>query len=171
MKLEDRSGLANEVERLLFVSIHLNSGPGAVQGVETFFSEPKSLEAQRVTRAGFKAMPGDVFSDRRGEGLASRVQAMVCSTTGAKDRGVKNRPGLAVTRHTHCPAVLIECGFLTNADEAMRLKTGAYRAQLARGMANGVEAYLDAVKNDSGFGIVLERRDAVNPPAALSAGR
>ncbi|MDG2125107.1 MAG: N-acetylmuramoyl-L-alanine amidase, partial [Verrucomicrobiales bacterium] len=89
----------------------------------------------------------------------------------AKDRGVKNRPGLAVTRHTHCPAVLIECGFLTNADEAMRLKTGAYRAQLARGMANGVEAYLDAVKNDSGFGIVLERRDAVNPPAALSAGR
>ena len=109
--------------------------------------------------------------DRRATGLAERVQAGICAATGARDRGVKNRPSLSVTRHTHCPAVLVECGFLTNADEARRIKTGAYQKQVARGIANGVEAYLEALEADPGFGIVLEKAGDDGKAERLNAGR
>lgn len=48
-----------------------------------------------------------------------------------------------VTRVPKVPSVLIECGFLSNADEERLLQDPAYQTTLARAIADGVIAYLD----------------------------
>ena len=41
------------------------------------------------------------------------------------------------------PSVLVECGFLTNTDEAKKLKDKSYQEILAEGIAQGILTYLD----------------------------
>lgn len=164
MPLKDRSAFANKEVTKVFVSIHVNAGPSSVHGIETFYSSPKALAATAAARASFYVKSGAEFKDSRGEMLAERVQEAVCATTEAKDRGAKNRASLSVTRHTHAPAVLVECGFLSNASEAKRLADSGYQDKLAEGIADGVELYLDAVDQDPYFGV---RIGGADPGTAL----
>lgn len=46
-----------------------------------------------------------------------------------------------VTRIPTAPAALIECGFLSNAEEEKLLQDAEYQAQLADGIANGIFTY------------------------------
>jgi N-acetylmuramoyl-L-alanine amidase len=94
------------------------------------------------------------FVDERGELLAQRVQAAVCEATGARDRGVKNK-GHLVTKMVGPPSILVECGFLTNAEEAKRLVQAGYQERVARGVAKGVFSFLEEVLADPMFGILM----------------
>jgi N-acetylmuramoyl-L-alanine amidase len=46
-----------------------------------------------------------------------------------------------VLQYAECPAVLVECGFLSNSGEASQAATVAYRDKLANGIAEGVLGY------------------------------
>jgi N-acetylmuramoyl-L-alanine amidase len=50
-----------------------------------------------------------------------------------------------VVRNVDYPALLIECGFLTNADDAKRLNDSGYREALARALASGIVNYRSLV--------------------------
>jgi N-acetylmuramoyl-L-alanine amidase len=54
-----------------------------------------------------------------------------------ENRGVKRR-GFYVIRHGRNPAVLVECGFLTNPSEARICSSAAYRQRLAEQIARGI---------------------------------
>ena len=41
-------------------------------------------------------------------------------------------------KHITCPAILVECGFLTNAGEEAKLRSGEYQAQIALCVASAV---------------------------------
>ena len=56
-----------------------------------------------------------------------------------ENRGVKRR-AYYVLRKTRIPAVLAECGFLTNNCEASLCLQSAHREELARALANAIEA-------------------------------
>lgn len=61
--------------------------------------------------------------------------------TGLQNRGVRLRPGLYVLRKTAMPAVLVELGFITNANDAYLMNT---RPELfAEGVYNGILQYLN----------------------------
>lgn len=152
--LKSRSTFANRKAGRLMVSVHLNAGPASVSGIETFYSEPKALTTAAALRMAFPVPPGTELRDRRHILLAERVQAAVCAATGARDRGTKNRPELSVTRHTECPAVLVECGFVSHPGEAARIATTSYQRKLAVGIADGIEAYLEDADADPWFGII-----------------
>ena len=62
------------------------------------------------------------------------------AAVGFTDRGVFARPTLYVLRKTRMPAVLLEIGFITNANEAYLMATEPYR--FANGIANGIFDYL-----------------------------
>jgi N-acetylmuramoyl-L-alanine amidase len=51
---------------------------------------------------------------------------------------------LYVVQHATCPAVLVECGYLTHAEEARRLKRDDYKEKLAAAIAESVRHYLIA---------------------------
>lgn len=141
LPLEERAALADRVQAAAFVSLHLNtSAASEVSGIETYYTEQKSLPVVRAlqTRLG---LTSPTVSDQRGRWLADHLQRHSCLTTQAENRGIKER-NYAVVSQTQVPAALIECGFLTHATEASRLKQAAYQARLITGIAQGLAEFL-----------------------------
>ncbi|MGI2329396.1 N-acetylmuramoyl-L-alanine amidase family protein [Planococcus sp. YIM B11945] len=120
--LNERIQLANRLKVDLFVSIHANAFGAAfnsANGIETYlYTQPQAA------------------SKRLG---ASIHQALVLST-GRKDRGLKYAD-FAVLRETKMPAVLVECGFMTNLQDLALLQSDAYRKRCARAIAFGIDCY------------------------------
>lgn len=112
--LPTRVAIANSHRDAIFVSIHFNSARRAgANGIETYFYSRESLP------------------------LASAVHYHVASGAPSPNRGVRRR-GYYVLRRTRVPAVLVECGFLTNPTEARYAQTSSYRQQLAEEIARGI---------------------------------
>src|SRR3989440_8527942 len=114
VSLPTRVAIANSYRNAIFVCIHFNatqrSGAG---GIETYFYSRDSLP------------------------LASAVHYYVTGGAPSANRGVRRR-GYYVLRKTNIPAVLVECGFLTNPTEAAYAQTASYRQKLAAESAGGV---------------------------------
>src|SRR5881392_2925905 len=112
--LPTRVAIANSYGNAIFVCIHFNSakrmGDG---GIETYFYSRDSLP------------------------LASAIHYYVAGGAPSSNRGVRRR-GFYVLRKTSIPAVLVECGFLTNPTEAAYAQTASYRQKLAEEIAAGV---------------------------------
>jgi N-acetylmuramoyl-L-alanine amidase len=112
--LATRVAIANSYRNAIFVCIHFNSanriGAG---GIETYFYSHDSLP------------------------LASAVHYFVAGGAPSSNRGVRRR-GYYVLRKTMVPAVLVECGFLTNPTEAQYAQTASYRQKLADEIAAGI---------------------------------
>ena len=71
------------------------------------------------------------------------VQRELVRATGARDRGIVERADLTGFNWADVPVVLVETGFLTNRDEAARLRSGAYQARIARGLAAAATAFIE----------------------------
>lgn len=120
----ERVEAANLNNALLYVSIHQNScEDGSVAGIETWY------DGSDTTR-----------DSRR---LAQLIQQETIKYTGAVDRGLISESDLCVTCKSTMPACLIETGFLSNTEEREKLNTEAYREQIAEGIANGIDLYLN----------------------------
>lgn len=116
--LADRAAIGNRYRNALFVSLHYNynrSGSGA--GVETYHHFPGS------------------------QPLAAYIQAYLVQRTGMANRGVKTASFHVIRNTTRNPAVLVECGFVSNSKERARMLTGEFRARIAEGVAQGILAY------------------------------
>lgn len=138
LPLEERAALTKKHGAEAFVSVHINTdGSGsAATGIETYFAGKPSLSAMRKTgQTGENATTS--------EKLAATVQRCVCEETQADNRGTKERD-YVVIEEASCPAVLVECGFLTNSEEATRLKDTKHQEKIARGIAAGVKLFLQA---------------------------
>jgi len=155
VSLIDRSLHANREPRLAFVSIHFNAGGPDASGVETYYAWPKNPEIMTRLDLAHRVPAGRVVLDERGRLLAEALQSKVCELTGARNRGVKNQPQLSVISRTLCPAVLVECGFLSHPAESGAIQTDDYRAKLVRGLADGLEGWLQLAAGPD-FGIAHE---------------
>jgi len=106
-----------------FVSIHANAfgnGWNNANGIETFVYPTAS---------------------KKSKALASLVQSALITACKRTDRGVK-KANYTVLRETRMPAVLIECGFMTNREEAALLMSNAYRVQCARAIAHALSTWI-----------------------------
>lgn len=112
--LGGRVAIANSYRNAIFVCIHFNATPrSGASGIETYFYSRESLP------------------------LASAIHYYVAGGAPSENRGVRRR-GYYVLRKTNIPAVLVECGFLTNPTEAAYAQNGSYRQKLAEEIAAGV---------------------------------
>ncbi len=112
--LPTRVAIANSYRNAIFVCIHFNATKRAgASGIETYFYSRDSLP------------------------LASAVHYYVTGGAPSGNRGVRRR-GYYVLRKTGIPAVLVECGFLTNPTEAAYAQSVSYRQKLAEEIAAGV---------------------------------
>ncbi|WP_411747615.1 N-acetylmuramoyl-L-alanine amidase family protein, partial [Psychrobacillus psychrotolerans] len=73
--------------------------------------------------------------------LASLIQNSLCSLTGRLNRGVK-KADFAVVRDTRMPAVLVECGFMTNKNEAILLQSTIYRMHCAKAITYAILCWI-----------------------------
>jgi N-acetylmuramoyl-L-alanine amidase len=112
--LPTRVAIANSYRNAIFVCIHFNATQRrSAGGIETYFYSRDSLP------------------------LASAIHRLVVGGAPSSNRGVRRR-GYYVLRKTNIPAVLVECGFLTNPTEAAYAQTASYREKLAEEIAAGV---------------------------------
>ncbi|MBQ4106117.1 MAG: N-acetylmuramoyl-L-alanine amidase [Lentisphaeria bacterium] len=123
----------------LFVSIHQNADPRKQgRGIETFVTTPahcaSSPGPERHTDD--RPTPGNRF-DRQSLQLAASVQNRLIEATGAVDRGVKRRR-FAVVREADCPAILVECGFISTPAEHANMLDQAWRIKIATAIADGI---------------------------------
>ncbi len=115
VSLGGRCAIANRTSNAIFVSIHFNSASReGADGIETY------------------------YYGGSGARLAAAIHPRVVRAAGTEDRHIRRR-GFYVLRRTNCPAVLVECGFLTNAAEARRItSSSAHRQRLAEAIASGI---------------------------------
>ena len=73
---------------------------------------------------------------------ARLVQRQLARTTGAPDLGLVQRSDLTGFNWANVPAILVETGFLSNPTERRLLHSPAYRQRVARGLADGVRAFV-----------------------------
>ena len=112
--LGGRVAIANSYRNAVFVCIHFNAtGRSGASGIETYFYSRDSLP------------------------LASAIHYYVTGGAPSANRGVRRR-GYYVLRKTAIPAVLVECGFLTNPTEAAYAQSAGYRQKLADEIAAGI---------------------------------
>ena len=71
--------------------------------------------------------------------LAARILEQLTLTTGLRNRGIVNRPGLYVLKETNMPAVLVEMGFISNPYDADLLANSPYL--FATGIYRGILDY------------------------------
>lgn len=114
--LQERCDLANEVEADMFLSIHNNAYNPSEEGTETLY------------------FPSEVKGKLTSPALAEIFQDHLVDTLDSHDRGIKQRENLYVLKHTVMPAVIVEIGFLTNSDDAAKLKQDEYLERAAEAL-------------------------------------
>jgi N-acetylmuramoyl-L-alanine amidase len=146
VELFERSRRCRSWRGTLFLSIHANGAQSAsAEGIEVFALTPKETPSTGSTKSYRSAEKGNAY-DTLNTRLAWEVQRQMIRATGARDRGVR-RARWAVLKDPGCPAILVECGFLTNRSEESRLRDTGYRYNVAVGIANGVLSFHRAVYN------------------------
>ena len=113
-------------ENAILVSIHMNQYPVAkYRGLQVYHSDANASSRM----------------------LAEQIQTGVRTLDPENGRGVKSAgDGIYLLSHAEIPAVLVECGFLSNETERELLKSEEYRTRLALSLFSSIMTYLE---NDS----------------------
>ena len=119
--MNNRLKIMKESDSQLFVSIHMNSFPNhSATGLRIFYA-PNHPEIKP---------------------LAENIQVRIRDITGAKTTVVKSADKtLFLMKNPPIPAILVECGFLSNPKDEQNLKSEDYQARLAWAIADAIEKY------------------------------
>jgi N-acetylmuramoyl-L-alanine amidase len=162
--LETRTAIANKEQADLFISIHANSSDDpTARGVETYYlnftSRTDALEvAARENAVSEKSIhelqdlvKKIALKEKIGESreFASDVQRSLYAGLSAKspnlrNRGVKKAP-FVVLIGANMPSILAEISFVSNPDDAKKLKTNDYRQRIADSLYKGVFKYVNSL--------------------------
>lgn len=116
VELAKRAQISNRQRNAIFVSIHFNKSPRrGSRGVETYYKSAPSLQ------------------------LAQRIQNRLLELPKMTNRGVK-KANFKVLRLARYPAVLVECGFLSNGTEAKLIRAKEYRQRLSQKISSAIIA-------------------------------
>lgn len=126
LTLDERVALANSKQADIFISVHCNgSDDHKVHGTETHVHSMRSGKAVA---------------------LAKEIEKDLRTKAGRKSRGVKDTDdrehSLHVLKYTKMTSVLVECGFLTNTNEAAYLNTEKGQDFIASALYRGVKNYV-----------------------------
>jgi N-acetylmuramoyl-L-alanine amidase len=117
--LERRVAMANDNKADIFVSIHVNSFPGANEHGAQTFSQPDCTEGHELARA-----------------IQRELQTLLRNT----DR-VAKKADYFTGRTTKMPAVVVEIGFITNPREFRLLQESSYQSKVAFAVCAGLVRY------------------------------
>jgi N-acetylmuramoyl-L-alanine amidase len=145
LSLDERVAIANKGKADLFISVHFNAtSDKSVFGVETYCLTPAGAASSNSSKIEWKSFAGNVF-DRNNFALAFLAHRNIIINTQALDRGVKHARFL-VLKDIKCPAVLLECGFISNPNSEKLIGQNSYLDKVAKGVAKAVKNYNNAIK-------------------------
>jgi N-acetylmuramoyl-L-alanine amidase len=180
ISLDDRTSLANHEKANLFLSLHANSSRAAgAHGSETYYLSLESSDrlAQEVARrenetsaapplAGAPAQNPDldfILWDlaqsahiNESSRLAEAIQTQLNVVSKTENRGIKQAPFRVLSGAT-MPAVLVEIGFISHAEEEKQLRSATFQESVANAIARAV-------------GEFFARRQTAAPPSGPTPG-
>lgn len=116
---QERAEKANQANADVYISIHQNTyeeGDNEVSGTETYYCEDTEGSKE----------------------FAQLVHTGVVTSTGSRDRNLRETDGLYVVREAKMPSCLVEVSYLTNKKEREAIVTEEYQEKVAAGMAEGI---------------------------------
>lgn len=123
-----RARFCNARHAALMIRIHADgSTDSSFNGIKTLVPALHRGWTDDIYRASLRA--------------ARKVQAAVVVQTRARDLGLIQRSDLTGFNWANVPAVLVECGFMTNPRERRLLQSAAYQLKIARGLTRGAERF------------------------------
>lgn len=121
--LQNRTSYVNSVTNGILVSLHQNSLPQvpSVHGAQVFYAETEGSQA-----------------------LAASVQAALNQTINDRTKEPKAAgSSVYLLKNAQIPAILVECGFLSNSEETALLNTQAHQNRLALTVLASVLEHLE----------------------------
>ena len=122
--MQRRIAMIREYAPVLSVSIHQNSYQDeGVHGPQVFYYE-SSVEGKKLAEAVQSSLNNQLEGDR--------------------PREVKGNTSYYLLKRISGTLVIVECGFLTNPEEAQKLQTKEYQEKVAAAVSEGIRTYLNA---------------------------
>lgn len=126
-KLSDmrkRMSIVEESKADILVSIHQNSYTSeSVKGAQVFYYS----------------------GSEEGKNLSECIQANIRKNIDENNsRPSKANDNYYILLHSKCPAVIVECGFLSNYEEAAKLSDKDYQKKMAEAVAGGIKDYFSS---------------------------
>lgn len=129
--LRNRLSLMNKFENCLYISIHQNKfEDNRIWGAQTFYSP----------------------NDEQSPVLAEFIQSSIISLIQPNNKRVIKKTGtnVFVIYNATKSAIMVECGFMSNNDELLKLKDDKYQNQMSFSITTGIlNYYISEVKNGS----------------------
>lgn len=175
LKLSQRTKIADKRDAVVFISIHANSVPKKkrhkIQGIETFFlQKTRDARSQRIAARENKSVlkgttklsqnviidsvltgPKIVESNKLAIDVQRNMMRYLGSQyKGVRDGGVRHAPFWVLVGASR-PSILVEVGYISHPKERKRLFTSKYQSLLARGIAEGIDNYLNNRKQEIDF--------------------
>lgn len=121
--MKNRCRIINESNANILISIHQNSySAQSVKGAQVFFYE----------------------NSKEGEKLAGILQSAIKTKIDNENaRQHKANDSYYILLNVEMPAVIVECGFLTNPDECKKLLDENYQKEMAQAIAEGIIEYMN----------------------------
>lgn len=119
--LNNRCKMAEETSPALFISIHQNSYSSAtIRGAQVFYFSG---------------------SDKGKQAAELLQKSLITIADPDNTRSAKENDNYYLLKHCNCPAVIVECGFLSNPDEAAKLASDDYQSLLVSALTTGIREY------------------------------
>lgn len=123
--LKNRVALVNGLEEAVLVSIHQNTLPGSprTHGAQVFYNGVEPAPAMAAA-------------------MQERLNQGVNTGNGKTPKRISD--SIYLTKNVTAPAIIVECGFLSNGEETARLREPEYQLRLAAAVAAGYFSTEDA---------------------------
>ena len=114
IELDRRAAISNAQSNSIFVSVHFNDSPNAsIRGSEVYYKSRCSVR------------------------IADNILTQIAAIPGFSNRGVRTA-NFRVLKKNQYPAVLVECGYLSNPSEGRRCRDGGALEALAEAIVRGI---------------------------------
>lgn len=129
--VKEKASIAQEKKADLFISLHANTADNnaATSGIEIALPK-KDNSAYSAESATLAMLLGDLLSK--------------------EDKPVKiatKQTGIWVLQQSGCPSILVECGYMSNKTDLLRLKSGEYQNNVAKNIVKSIEQYFEMKEN------------------------
>lgn len=166
LSLSERTDIANSVkvgknEAILFISVHQNSSLNKnSSGYEVWYLSPgyrrtvlnkSEVEDDSSLFPILNSMLEEEYTTESimiAKFIMDGLQSQIGKESTA--RGIKAEEWFVV-KNSNMPAVLIELGFVSNEQEAMRLNSDKYLKKATLGIYNGIAAFITHFERSKGF--------------------
>jgi N-acetylmuramoyl-L-alanine amidase len=151
-EVDAKATIAKNEKADIFLSINTNSSTNIeAKGIETYYT----------------------LDSNSNKLLASSVQAELVKATASRDRGVKAASETAtfdILKKTSCPAIVLELGFLSNAEEEVLLSRLDYQNNAAKAIANGLMSYAGFKNTDNSYDSIISISSVQDIRISLTEG-